>query len=94
MKKAKATITGRDLTAGRELKRVLTEQRSLYQQTVKTPKSLSRIEIHRARARRNQIQALLANGRVEDVQRVLLEEEEAELEIKILGAYSTNPEMQ
>lgn len=50
---------------------------------------VSRLNVHRARARRNQIAALLAIGQVDEIQREMLEEEEAELEDVLRNAYAS-----
>lgn len=85
------TATGRQV--GRWSQLVTNAQGQLMTVTKMGKAEVNRLNIHRARARRNQIAALLAIGQMDEVQREMLEEEEAELEDILRNAYasSSNP---
>lgn len=59
---------------------------SLHQVRVMTPQRAAALNVQRARANRNRIQAVLANGNIDAVEREMLEEEEAEMEAIINNA--------
>lgn len=81
------TVTGREVDQWEQL--VTNAQGQLATVTKMGKAEVSRLNVHRARARRNQIAALLAIGQVDETQREMLEEEEAELEDILRIAYAS-----
>lgn len=59
---------------------------SLFVVKVMTPQRAQALNVARARANRNRIQAVLANGNIDAVEREMLEEEEAAMEAIINNA--------
>lgn len=59
---------------------------SLHQTSKSSPHQYCALNKARLRARRNRIQAVLANGVIDDVERLMLEEEEAAIETSLAMA--------